>query len=177
MSVSTLFWFLWRCVHEARRAVQAGRRPRSTAQVQRRRDKRCPLLTRRGQVKRCLRDRLGTHIACWRCVGNEVGRQQSHSCGCILNFHGLLNHEKCVGIVRRGDRVVIAIFPLPTLSITSAYVSQKTVFFHIRRRTLGWHLWNGQRKMLSAAMEDIANDHSTEMWQCSMMPVSPLLPL
>jgi hypothetical protein len=73
---------------------------RSAAQVQRRRDKRCPLLTRRGQVKRCFRDRLGAHIACWRCVGHEVGRQQS-CCDCKMNFHGSLDHEKYVCIAGR----------------------------------------------------------------------------
>lgn len=34
---------------------------RSAAQVQRRRDKRCPLLTGRDQAKRCFRNRLDTH--------------------------------------------------------------------------------------------------------------------
>lgn len=86
---------------------------RSAAQVQRRRDKRCPLLTRRDQVKRCFRDRLGTYIACWRCVGHEVGRQQS-CCDCISNFHGSLDHEKCIGIVGRVDKFAIAIFPFST---------------------------------------------------------------
>ena len=85
-------------------------RRRSAAQVQRRRDKRCPLLTRRGQVKRCLRDRLGTYIACWRCVGHEVDRQQS-CCDCKLNFHGSLDHEKCIGIVERVDRSTMVILP------------------------------------------------------------------
>lgn len=84
---------------------------RSAAQVQWRRDKRCPLLTGPDQAKRCFRNRLGTHIACWRRVGHKVGRQQSHNCNCILNFHGSLDHEKCNGIVGRGDRSVMAIFP------------------------------------------------------------------
>lgn len=100
---------------------------RSAAQVQRRRDKRCPLLTRRDQVKRCFRDRLGAHIACWSCVGHEVGRQQS-CCDCKLNFHGSLDHEKMHRIVGRGDEVTFAIFPLPILSIP-LHIAPNTQFF------------------------------------------------
>lgn len=83
----------------------------STAQVQRRRDKRCPRLTRRYWMKRGFRDRPGTHKALWRRMGHEVGRQQSHGCSCILNFHGSRDHEKCVGIVGRSDQPAMVIFP------------------------------------------------------------------
>jgi len=31
-----------------------------------------------------------------------------------LNFHGSLDHEKCIGIVGRVDKVAIAIFPFST---------------------------------------------------------------
>ena len=84
---------------------------RSAAQVQRRRDKRCPLPTRRGQVKRCRRDRLGTNIACRRCVGHEVGQQQS-CCDCISNFHGSRDREKCIGIAGRTINLPRLSFPL-----------------------------------------------------------------
>ena len=79
---------------------------RSTAQVQRRRDKRCPLLIRRDHVKRCFWYRLGAHKVLWRRVGHGVRRDDIYGCGCTMNFHGLPDHEKCIV-----DQLATILFP------------------------------------------------------------------